>query len=179
MEDAYIIREILSGNRKMFTEIVKKYELPLLRLVSKYVKDVELARDIVQESFFKIYKSLDRYQGRCSFKNWVYKVTLNTAHNKMRSRRIHENIDNTVISIASEVETNLMSKEVRRMLTEVVDALPERQRESVRLRVFQDMSFKQVADVMNCPYDTAKANYRHAMIKIKDVFKKKELLDAV
>jgi RNA polymerase sigma-70 factor, ECF subfamily len=168
MADYDIIKEIQSGNRGAFNLIVKKYDRPLLRIVTKYVRDPELAKDILQEAFFKTYQSLSNFEFRCSFKNWIYKITLNTARNKMRSFRNTENIDDVVIAEACMIESDLLHEEVLARLKSLVESLPEKQRQTLELRVFGDLSFKEVAVEMGCPYDTAKANYRHAMLKLRE-----------
>jgi RNA polymerase sigma-70 factor (ECF subfamily) len=168
MADYDIIKEIQNGNRAAFNLIVKKYDRALLRVVTKYVRDPELAKDILQESFFKTYQSLEHFEFRCSFKNWIYKITLNTARNKLRSFKITENIDDVVISDVCRIESDLLQGEVLERLKLLVETLPEKQRQTLELRVFRDLSFKEVAHEMGCPYDTAKANYRHAMLKLRE-----------
>lgn len=178
VDDCVVVERVLSGDDKAFSIIVKKYEAQLIGVVTKYVHDLELAKDVVQEGFFKTYMSLSKYEGRCSFKNWLYKITLNTARNKIRSLKRHENLENKIFAEDCEIEENLIHDEIVQKLRELVQLLPEKQQQSLELRVFEDMSFKQVANVMDCPYDTAKANYRHAMLKIKDMFKQYELVSS-
>jgi RNA polymerase sigma-70 factor, ECF subfamily len=168
--DYELVCEIKKGNRGAFTELVKKYERPLLRLVMKFIRDEELARDVLQEAFLKTYMSLAQFENRCSFKNWLYKIALNTARNKLRALRETENIEDVVILEVCLIESHLVHQELMQELKTFVDSLPEKQRKTLELRVFQDLSFKEVSVIMDCPYDTAKANYRHAMLKIKEHF---------
>lgn len=168
--DTDLVQEIKAGNPKAYTALVKKYERPLLRLVMKFVKDEELARDILQEAFLKTYMSLAQFENRCSFKNWLYKIALNTARNKLRSLRETENIDDVVILEMCFIENNMVHQELLEELKAFVETLPEKQKRTLELRVFHDMSFKEVSHLMDCPYDTAKANYRHALLKIKEHF---------
>lgn len=167
MTDYDIVKEIQNGNRAAFAKLVKKYDKPLLRVVTRYVRDTELAKDVLQEAFFKTYQSLEHFEFRCSFKNWIYKIALNTARNKLRSFKLTENIEDVVLIELCHIESDMMQDEVMLRLRELVQLLPEKQRLTLELRVFRDLSFKEVATMMDCPYDTAKANYRHAMLKLK------------
>ncbi|MBY0385269.1 sigma-70 family RNA polymerase sigma factor [bacterium] len=169
-QDTDLVYEVQNGNRTAYTKLVKKYEKLLFRLIVRFVKDEELARDVMQEAFLKTYMSLARFEHKCSFKNWLYKIALNTARNKLRSLRESENIEDVVILDVCLIEANMLRQEILEKLRSVVDTLPEKQKQALELRVYQDLSFKEVSVLMNCPYDTAKANYRHAMLKLKEHF---------
>lgn len=174
IQDYDIVKGIQAGRTELFAKIVKKYDKALLRLVVRYIHDAELAKDIVQESFFKAYQHLETFEFRCSFKNWLYKIAANTARNKLRSMREMENIEDVVIVEACQLDGTLMFDELRSVIKGLINSLPEKQKQTIELRVFQDMSFKEVALLMNCPYDTAKANYRHAMLKLKEYFQSRQ-----
>jgi RNA polymerase sigma-70 factor (ECF subfamily) len=65
------------------------------------------------------------------------------------------------------MEAHLHRASVFEMLKSEIDGLPEKQKQAISLRVFDDLSFKEISEIMDCPYDTAKANYRHALLKLK------------
>ena len=168
--DMDLVLEVQKGNRSAYTGLVQRYEKQLFRLLVKFVHDEELARDIMQEAFLKTYMSLPKFEFRCSFKNWLYKIALNTARNKIRALREMENIEDVVILEICLIEKNMVYEEQIQELRQFVEKLPEKQKKALELRVFHDLSFKEVSTLMNCPYDTAKANYRHAMLKLKEHF---------
>lgn len=168
--DTDLVLEVQKGNCSAYTGLVKRYEKPLFRLLVKFVRDEELARDIMQEAFLKTYMSLAKFEFRCTFKNWLYKIALNTARNKIRAQREMENIEDVVILEICLIEKNMVYDELIQELRQFVETLPEKQKRTLELRVFQDLSFKEVSILMDCPYDTAKANYRHAMLKLKEHF---------
>lgn len=166
--DLDIVKRVQKGDKSEFTKIVRKYDKPLLRFIARYVRDEELARDILQETFIKIYLNIHNFEFRCSFKNWIYKIAINTARNKIRAMKEMESLDDVVIIELCNIETDMMSEEQIEQLKKCVQRLPEKQKKALELRVFQDLSFKEVSVLMDCPYDTAKANYRHAMLRLKD-----------
>lgn len=72
------------------------------------------------------------------------------------------------VAVEGEVESRMIALDVRGILQREIDKLPERQKLALSLRIFDDLSFKEIAEIMSCPYDTAKANYRHALLKLKE-----------
>ena len=141
----------------------------LMKVVVRMTRDLDLAEDIVQDAFIKSYKRLHLFEGRSSFRSWLYQIALNTARNRFRkySRETltAEPIESAVNSVA---ESNMMAMDVRAILQTEIARLPDRQKTALTLRIFEDLSFKEIAEMMECPYDTAKANYRHALMKLKE-----------
>lgn len=175
MDDDVMIARILNGEKVLFEHVVAKYERSLSRVLGRYFRDSETVRDVLQESFLKAYLHLDSFEGRCSFKNWLFRITVNTAKNKIRAFKPTENIDDAEILVPCLTEASIFHDELIEYLKIVVEQLPLKQKQTIELRVFEDLSFKEVAEIMDCPYDTAKANYRHAVMKIREYFSKKHI----
>ena len=169
--DLELIEEVRKGQRSSFSELVKRHQRGLLRLSMRFMKDTDLAQDVVQDSFIKSFEKLNLFEGRASFKSWLYQIAVNTARNKLRENRYDfSNIEDIQISVSATAETNLVHTAVSQMIQAEVDKLPFKQKTALVLRVYEDMSFAEIAEVMECPYDTAKANYRHALLKLKETF---------
>lgn len=169
--DLELVEEVKSGNRRSFSELVKRHQKGLLRMSLRFVKDLDTAEDVVQESFIKAYEKLNSFEGRASFKSWLFQIAVNSARNRIRdSRKNMMDIENVQLAVGAEAESGMVHNAVAGMLQEEVDKLPDRQRTALVLRVYEDLSFKEIAEIMGCPYDTAKANYRHALMKLREVF---------
>jgi RNA polymerase sigma-70 factor (ECF subfamily) len=175
--DLELIEEVRQGQRASFSELVKRHQRGLLRLSMRFMKDLDCAQDVVQEAFIKAYEKLSLFEGRASFKSWLFQIAVNTAKNKLRENR-HQfsDIEDVSIGIDATAEKNLVHQAVGKMLQKEVDLLPFKQKTALVLRVYEDMSFAEIAEVMECPYDTAKANYRHALMKLKETFETKHEL---
>lgn len=170
--DVELVSEVRSGNRKAFSELVQRHQRTLLRLSLRFTKEQSLAEDIVQESFIKAFQKIHLFEGRSSFKSWLYQIALNTARNKYRDRfgeRAADtvNFEDVPLGVDPGAETGMLMADTRKFIRSEVDRLPDRQRMALTLRIFEDLSFKEIAQIMQCPYDTAKANYRHALLKLK------------
>tara|TARA_B110001454_G_scaffold219111_1_gene250026 strand:- start:28087 stop:28701 length:615 start_codon:yes stop_codon:yes gene_type:complete len=174
LTDNELVQEIKTGNRKAFSEIVKRHQKSLLRMSLRFVKDLDMAEDVVQESFIKAFEKLNAFEGRSSFKSWLFQIAVNTAKNKLRERRrATTDIDSVQLAVGAVAESSLVHSALSQEIQEEIDKLPTKQRTALILRVYEDLSFKEIADIMECPYDTAKANYRHALMKLKDSFEQK------
>lgn len=167
-QDAELIQDVLSGNKQAFETLIQRHDKFLMKVVVRMTRDLDMAEDVVQETFIKAYKRLNLFEGRASFRSWLYQIALNTTRNRFRkNQRETLGVENMEVAIDGEIENHMASKDVRTLLQEEIEKLPERQRMALSLRVFDDLSFKEIAEIMQCPYDTAKANYRHALLKLK------------
>ncbi len=175
MEQDHIITDLelvelaKGGQLEAFSTLVKRHQVGLLRLVFRMMKDMAKSEDIVQEAFIKAYEKLGSFEGRSSFRSWLIQIALNTAKNKLRVvYRDFTDISQVNLAVAPKAESELCGVVVSEMLQKEIDRLPSKQKTALVLRIYDDLSFKEIAELMDCPYDTAKANYRHAILKLKE-----------
>ena len=167
--DLELVQDVKNGDRKAFSELVVRHQRSLLRLTLRFTREQALAEDIVQESFLKAYQKLELFEARASFKSWLYQIAMNTAKNKFRERGLDlMNIEDTQLGVEPSAEAGMVKNDIQAALRAEIDKLPEKQRIALTLRIFEDLSFKEIAEIMVCPYDTAKANYRHALLKLRE-----------
>jgi RNA polymerase sigma-70 factor (ECF subfamily) len=175
--DLELVQQVKEGDQLAYAELVKRHQKALLRLVLKFARDLDLAEDILQDSFVKAYQKINQFEGRSSFKSWLYRIAINTAKNKLRSLKKEQvSLDDVQVSQSAEAESALLREAVQKRMKEEIDELPDKQKTALTLRVYEDMSFKEIAQIMDCPYDTAKANYRHGLMKLKAAMGGDELL---
>jgi RNA polymerase sigma-70 factor (ECF subfamily) len=166
--DLELVEQVRAGSHEAFSELVRRPQKSLLRLCMRLVGSLEVAEDVVQESFYKAYRKINFFEGRASFKSWLFQIGVNTAKNKLRLyKRETVDIENIHAAVSAVAEKDLVQEDIRVILKKEVDKLPDRQRMAIVLRIYEDLSFKEIAAIMECPYDTAKANYRHGLMKIK------------
>lgn len=171
--DQQLVEDVRNGDRTAYSELVKRHQKGLLRLSMRFMKDLDQSKDIVQEAFIKAYEKLNLFEGRSSFKSWLYQIAVNGARNKLRENRYHfTDVNEIEIGTMTTAESDMVHQVVADSLMKQVDLLPFKQKTALVLRVYEDMSFAEIAEIMDCPYDTAKANYRHGLLKLKEVFEK-------
>lgn len=169
--DHILVAEAKRGSKEAFSQLVQRHQKVMLRVALRMTRDLEAAEDIVQDSFIKAFRKIDMFEGRSSFKSWMYQITVNTTRNKLRTKRMDQvNIDNVTLSTESKVDDQLMQLDLSQLLKNEVSRLPNKQRWALTLRIFEDLSFKEISQIMECPYDTAKANYRHGLMRLRHRF---------
>lgn len=167
--DLELVEAVKQGSLNEYSLLVRRHQKGLLRLCLRFVKDFDAAEDVVQESFIKAYERLRSFEGRASFKSWLYQIAINTSKNKLRERRTEgSDLDDMQLGVSAVAESGLVHQAVAHVLFKYVEELPFKQRTALTLRIYEDLSFKEIAEIMDCPYDTAKANYRHALLKLKE-----------
>ena len=170
-EDLDLIKRAAAGEREAFDELVLKYQKPLYSLLYRMVSSREDAADLLQNAFVKAFKNLGSFERRSSFKTWLYQIAINLAKNvyRDRSRAEYVSIENVVIRRNPRTLETLIVKENRMLLRQAVAGLPEKQRITLLLRIQEDKKFDEIADIMKCSVGTAKANYHHAVQKLKGI----------
>lgn len=168
LSDFELIRRTNAGYTEAFSILVARYQKSLHSLSMRYVHDFYLAEDVVQDSFLKAFEKLSTFQFRSAFKSWMYRIVINTSKNSLRSKKPIVDLEKVQLKEESLCEEALIGKQLLLQAKEIIKSLPDKQQDALNKRVFEDKSFKQVAKDMDCPYDTAKANYRHGLIKLKE-----------
>jgi len=175
-EDLDLIARTKAGEREAFDELVLKYQKQLYSLLYRMVSNHEDAADILQKTFVKAFTGLGSFERRSSFKTWLYQIAINLAKNvyRDRARVVHVPIDDVVIRKNPRTLETLIHNESRLLLRKSLGELPEKQRMTLILRVQEGKKFEEIASIMKCSIGTAKANYHHAVQKLKAIMGEKE-----
>jgi RNA polymerase sigma-70 factor (ECF subfamily) len=175
-QDNDLIDRYAAGDREAFNALVQKHQKPLYALVYRMVSNHEDAADLLQKTFVKAFTGLSGFERRSSFKTWLYQIAINLAKNTYRDRAKvqYVSLDDVVIRKDPRTLDVLIRKEHHNLLLEAVGSLPEKQRMTLTLRVQNGLKFEEIADIMQCSLGTAKANYHHAVQKMKIMLKEKE-----
>lgn len=168
-EDLDLINRAQGGEREAFDELVLKYQKPLYSLLYRMVSDRNDAADLLQKTFIKAFTGLGGFERRSSFKTWLYQIAINLAKNVYRERAkiARVSLDDVIIKKDPRTLDSLIQKESRLLLRRSFADLPEKQRLTLMLRVQEGKKFEEIAKIMKCSVGTAKANYHHAVQKLK------------
>ncbi len=137
----------------------------MLAIAYRSLGNREAAEDVVQIATLKAIRSYRRFRGDCTMRSWFRIIVSNTCHNYRRALKDNVDID-TVYLHAPEIPDYDEFGERKKLLKKEIEALPPRQKEVLTKRIYEGLSFKEIAYDMNICYDTAKAHYRHALLKV-------------
>ena len=174
-EDLDLINRTEAGEREAFDDLVRKYQKPLYSLLYRMVSSHDDASDLLQKTFIKAFTGLRSFERRASFKTWLYQIAINLAKNVYRDRARVEyvRIDDVIIRKNPRTLETLIHNESRQLLRRALGNLPEKQRLTLLLRVQEEKKFEEIAEIMECTVGTSKANYHHAVQKLKSMLGEK------
>ncbi|ADD68736.1 RNA polymerase, sigma-24 subunit, ECF subfamily [Denitrovibrio acetiphilus DSM 12809] len=187
MKDSAIIEKVLSGDAQQFEMLILKYQSRLFATILNVVKHRELAEDITQEAYMKGFDKLETLKNREQFYPWLKRIALNLALNHFeRAKRVMdvENEDDETsfferIPDGESPEELVVKEELKRYVRHFVEALPDKLRVVVVLREMEDMSYDEIADLMNIPIGTVRSRLFNARQIIKDRLINQGLVDGL
>ena len=171
--DAELVNRFKSGDMGAFDAIVRRFQDRVYRLACVWLHDEQLAADAAQEVFLRSFKGLRSFRFRSAPFTWLYRVTRNVCSEFNRKRR-GEALTDEPVDTGGAPERLVANIETARNVRRLVAKLPERQREVVLLRIFEDLSVRDTADAMGCREGTVKALLHRAMGHLKLSFEYSE-----
>ena len=178
--DGELVEAWRGGQSAAFAEIVRRHQRGLFALARRYLRDDDEAQDIVQLTFVRAFKALGEFRGGSQLRTWLYRIAVNGALNRLRDGRTRraEPLDDALPAVEREAAARAQAKEPEPLrgvlgaeagarVRAAVARLPEKQRLVLELRVYQDLSFKEVAVVAACSENAAKVNFHHAVKRLK------------
>ncbi|MEE9167684.1 MAG: RNA polymerase sigma factor [Candidatus Neomarinimicrobiota bacterium] len=169
MTDRELIQRFQEGDVRSFDELAKRHYPRTYEFFSHIVPDLMEADDLCQETYIRVYRGLKKFRGESEFTTWLYRISVNVANSHFRKRRIMEvfSADEHVTEASSDDPQN--QPHVDRTLWRAIGRLPRKQKTVLLLRVFQELSFKEVAGVLAISENSAKVNYHHAINRLKSL----------
>jgi len=161
-------------NEKEFEFFLEKNQSRIYRLALRIVENQEEARDVTQETFLKAYQHRNRFRGEAKFSTYLYRIALNSAFTALKKRYHHlpwEKMEN-LISTKKSPAGQLQEEERAEMVRKTLASLPEKQKAVIHLRIYEGMSFFEIATVLGCRPATARAHYFFGLQKIRKEMKK-------
>ena len=179
-----MVAAVLAGDRDKFAELVERYHSALLRVAYSRLGRREWAEDVVQEALLNAFKSLHTYDSQYSFRTWLWTILLNQCHRHykkhLRNASVRSWSDQTAtettaarqisgqLRSAESPSDQLMAAERSDRLNALLDQLPEKQADALRLRFFGGLKFREIAVAMSCSLSTAKNRVRWGLTEMAD-----------
>lgn len=158
-----------------FNLLMEKYQEKVYWVIRRMVIDHESSDDIAQETFVKVWKNLDKFKGESKLYTWIYRIATNEAltHLRKKKRRFFlpiGDLENELISTL-EADTYYNGDEIQLKLQRAILTLPEKQRLVFNMKYFEELKFREIAEVLEVTIGNLKAQYHHAVKKIEKYLK--------
>jgi RNA polymerase sigma-70 factor (ECF subfamily) len=169
VSDEQIIKGCKKGKRQAFNMLYKKYASVMLGVCIRYSRTRTDAEDVLQEGFIRVFNNIDSFEGRGSFEGWLRRIMVNTAINHYKATKkhvIYDDID-TNNSAQAALSTAAMDdvydgEYSQQELLEMINSLPDGYRMVFNLYVFEEMSHKEIAQIMEFTENTSKSQLSKA-----------------
>ena len=187
LSDSTLITQFISGNNQSFSILVDRYQKRVYGFIFSKVKDAELADDVFQDTFVKVIKNLrlGKYKDEGRFLSWVMRIAHNIIMDHFRKiNRLpkheskHEDLDvlDRLVEQSSSIEDLMIETQIHADLSLLIDELPQTQKEVLRMRLFQEMSFKDIGEQTGVSINTALGRMRYAVLNLRKLIEERNLI---
>ena len=176
MHDIEIIQNIQAGKTNEFKRLVEKYQSIVFRTALGFVHIREDAEDLTQEVFIRVFQSLDSFRGNSEFSTWLYRITVNICLNhidKSKSRGIFQFTEDMMQNLFNKAGENknpveeLIEAERETAIRDAIDSLPEKQKTAFVLSKYDELSQKEIAQIMQISEGAVEQHLQRGKINLQ------------
>jgi RNA polymerase sigma-70 factor (ECF subfamily) len=190
IDDRVLVSAYINGDEKAFEALLMRHKDKIYRFIYLKVRDNALAQDIFQDAFIKIVNTLKagNYNEEGKFLPWAMRISHNLVIDHFRkankvklisessSQRDDFNIFHTLKMEDENIQDEITREELESQMVELIDYLPETQRDILRMRIFKEMSFKDIAELEDISINTALGRMRYALINLRKMIDQHNLV---
>ncbi len=182
-EETRLVKACQQGDSSAFNLLVWRWEKPLYNFIYKYVGDATLAEDLVQDTFIRVLKSIGRYTHQGSFCTWLYRIAINLCKDHLKRKRLplvslHDYyttdsgervyVQDRISDEEARTDESLKVEEREELVRRLLASLPEEQRIVILLKEYQELTFREIAEVLNVPEGTVKSRLYHGLRAMRE-----------
>jgi RNA polymerase sigma-70 factor (ECF subfamily) len=180
-----------TGDIAAFEMLIEAYQKKIFNLAYRMIGNYDDAGDLAQEAMIRIFKSISNFKEQSSLSTWIYRITTNVCLDEIRKKKNRKvlSLDEEIHADDGDMQRQIMSddplpdelmekKELQQIIISAIESLPEDQRLVIMLRDIQELSYDEIARVLDCPAGTVKSRINRARFALKNVLiSKRELLN--
>lgn len=180
LNELRLIEKAKKGDENSFEILIMNCKTKAYNTALRYLRNEEDAMDVLQESFIKVFRHLDKFNADCKFDTWVYRIVVNTCSDFLRKNRNNRNTGSfyintdegeTVIEIADTSPTPqelLNSKETAKYVLDCLNRMAQEHKEVIILRDIQGFSYEEISYILGCSIGTVKSRINRARLKLRE-----------
>lgn len=187
LTDAQLIKLYIKGSEEALATIIKRHQHKILAFIYSKINDRDVAEDIFQDTFVKVIKTLKsgKYNEEGKFLPWVIRISHNLVidyfrRNQRMPKFEAKDKEFDLLTLLSDelpnVESQMIKSQIDNDLTKLIEQLPEDQKEVLYMRLYRDMSFKEIADITDVSINTALGRMRYALINLRKLVKQNNIV---
>lgn len=181
MDEQAIIKRVLAGDNNAFGELVEAYQTKVYNLALRMCGSQDDAFDLAQEAFFRAWRGLPGFQADAAFSTWLFRLTANVCLDWLRAKKRRPTVSLTTVDDEGEQtqleipdpgkgpEELLLAAEDRAALTKAMNELPVEFRQILTMRAINDMSYAEIAAVLNIREGTVKSRLNRARMALRNI----------
>lgn len=184
--DALLVKNYVEGNENALSTLIKRHESKIYGFIYSKIADKDISNDIFQDTFIKVIKTLksNSYNEEGKFLPWVMRISHNLIVDHYRKTKkmpmYRETEEFSIFSIMSDdtltIENKMIVDQVEVDLKKLIEELPCDQKEVLVMRMYQDMSFKEISEVTGVSINTALGRMRYALMNIRKIIEKHQII---
>ncbi len=184
--DAVLVRQYIEGDENALSTLITKHKQKIYSFIYSKVYDRDVTEDVFQDTFIKVIKTLKqgKYNEEGKFLPWVMRIAHNLVIDYFRKNKRMPKFDNSgefsIFSVlgdpALNAEKQLIKNQVDSDVRRLIEELPEDQKEVLYMRIYRDMSFKEISDNTGVSINTALGRMRYALINLRKVIEKNNII---
>ena len=186
LPDAVLVKNYISGDESALASLIERHQSKIYGFIYSKINDRDLSDDIFQDTFIKVIKTLksQSYNEEGKFLPWVMRIAHNLVVDHYRKakkmpyqRETDEySIFNYMTDNSLNIEGQIISEQVESDLAKLLDELPADQKEVLVMRMYQDLSFKEIADLTGVSINTALGRMRYALLNLRKIIEKNQII---
>ncbi len=184
ISDEFLIKDFQKGNIKSYNQLVYRYKDRLFNYIYQFVRDIDLAEDLLQDTFLKLYTHKNSYKEVAKFSTWIYTIAGNFAKTELRKfkrRKTYSNSDLSfddrefIVEDRSKTASEILNQDqINKELNECLYELPLKFKTIIILRDIQELSYDEISTIVDLPLGTVKSRINRGRVKLHDCLQKKE-----
>ena len=186
LPDSSLVKDYVAGNEDALAKLIKRHESKIYGFIYSKIPDRDITNDIFQDTFIKVIKTLksNSYNEEGKFLPWVMRISHNLVIDHFRKTKkmpmFRETEEFSIFSIMSDdsqtIENKIISEQVEVDLKKLIEGLPADQKEVLVMRMYQDMSFKEISESTGVSINTALGRMRYALMNLRKVIDKHQIV---
>lgn len=184
--DALLVKNYIAGDENALAVLINRHQSKIYGFIYSKMPDRDVADDVFQDTFIKVIKTLksNSYNEEGKFLPWVMRIAHNLIVDHYRKNKkmpmLRETEEFSIFSILSDnsptIESQIITDLIEKDLQKIILELPDDQKEVLMMRIYQDLSFKEISDLTGVSINTALGRMRYAILNLRKVIEKNQII---